>query len=97
MKRSRLRPMSAKRRRALAQYRKARKDALSRAGEVCEARIPGTCEYRAQITHHVILRSQGGPDEAWNLLATCDPCHRWAHDHPQEARRRGLIRQRGAA
>ena len=36
--------------------------------------------------HHIIYRSQGGPDEIWNLITLCDinfsgaiPCHRKAH------------------
>ncbi len=36
--------------------------------------------------HHIIYRSQGGPDELWNLITLCDmrfdgstPCHRKAH------------------
>ena len=39
--------------------------------------------------HHIIYRSQGGPDETWNLITLCEikhdwrdaerPCHKKAH------------------
>jgi hypothetical protein len=80
-----------------------RQEVLDRANGRCEARIPGVCTIRATDCHHVILRSQGGPDEAWNLVALCGPldgregCHRWLHAHPAEARRLGFIRSRTAA
>jgi hypothetical protein len=31
--------------------------------------------------HHVIKRSQGGPDQAWNIAYLCRPCHA-ATDRP---------------
>lgn len=30
--------------------------------------------------HHVWRRSQGGPDEAWNLVLLCRAHHSWVHD-----------------
>lgn len=29
--------------------------------------------------HHVIFRSQQGPDEAWNLVVVCSSCHDGIH------------------
>lgn len=29
--------------------------------------------------HHINYRSQGGPDEDWNLITLCGECHRRAH------------------
>lgn len=29
--------------------------------------------------HHVVHRSQGGPDEPWNLITLCPMCHQLAH------------------
>lgn len=29
--------------------------------------------------HHIIYRSQGGKDEAWNLITLCRGCHGRAH------------------
>ena len=44
--------------------------------------------------HHRIRRSQGGKDEAPNLITLCDPCHRWVHGNPMAARRLGLLLSR---
>ena len=41
--------------------------------------------------HHVIRRSQGGKDEVGNLRAVHRVCHRYIHEHPTEAKRRGLL------
>jgi hypothetical protein len=30
--------------------------------------------------HHVLFRSRGGPDEAWNLVTLCEGCHRLLHE-----------------
>lgn len=29
--------------------------------------------------HHIVFRSHGGPDEAWNLITLCKRCHDRAH------------------
>lgn len=29
--------------------------------------------------HHIQFRSQGGPDEEWNLISLCKSCHGRAH------------------
>lgn len=29
--------------------------------------------------HHILFRSQGGPDEDWNLISLCPGCHDKAH------------------
>lgn len=63
----------------------------------CEGATPA-CEsgrHRGAHAHHVILRSQGGPDEAWNLKWLCHPAHTWVHANPAEAAELGLIRRRG--
>lgn len=31
--------------------------------------------------HHILYRSQGGPDEEWNLITLCDEHHRLAHSN----------------
>lgn len=56
----------------------------------CEVRALG-CELRAVHVHHKKLRSQGGKDTVGNLLHVCAWCHRWVHEHPREARKRGWI------
>lgn len=37
------------------------------------------CERPAADTHHIIYKSQGGKDEAGNLMALCRDCHITAH------------------
>lgn len=34
--------------------------------------------------HHIIFRSQGGPDEAWNLIGLCKLHHQAAHMRPKD-------------
>jgi len=29
--------------------------------------------------HHILFRSQGGPDEEWNLITLCKDCHGRSH------------------
>ena len=39
------------------------------------------CNERGSLhPHHLIYRSQGGPDELWNLITLCAQCHRAHHD-----------------
>jgi hypothetical protein len=77
-----------------AAYRKVSKNVESRAGGSCEARIEGVCLGRGDAAHHVILRSQGGPDEEWNLLWVCnDGCHAFIHANRAWARENGFIRR----
>ncbi len=62
----------------------------------CEAKLP-VCEGRARHRHHVLLRSQGGTDDAANTKDICGACHRWVHDHPAESYKNGLLRHREAS
>jgi hypothetical protein len=64
---------------------------------ICEAQIPGVCTRYARHVHHVILRSRGGPDEAWNLLDLCVACHDHVHHFPGWAQQAGFIQSRGGA
>lgn len=41
--------------------------------------------------HHVIRRSQGGRDEIANLRAVHRVCHQYIHEHPAEAKAKGLL------
>lgn len=38
--------------------------------------------------HHVITRSKGGTEE--DIVGVCFSCHRWIHDNPSLAAKRGL-------
>lgn len=33
----------------------------------------------ALAVHHIVFRSQGGPNEPWNLITLCKGCHDLAH------------------
>lgn len=41
--------------------------------------------------HHILRRSQGGKDAPENLRPLHRICHRYVHEHPEEARQRGLL------
>jgi 5-methylcytosine-specific restriction endonuclease McrA len=73
-------------------WREEREKAFRRDGYRCMVTVEHDCTRRAEHAHHVILRSQGGPDVEWNLLSVCHVGHRWIHDHPRDARRYGWIR-----
>lgn len=64
----------------------------------CEARIPGHCEGRAVLRHHLAGRLKSptlpDPDAASNTRDLCNQCHLWAHANPQKAYERDLLRKR---
>jgi hypothetical protein len=38
------------------------------------------CGFRANLhVHHIWFRSQGGPDDIWNLVTLCNACHDGVH------------------
>jgi 5-methylcytosine-specific restriction endonuclease McrA len=39
------------------------------------------CPQRANSTHHIIKKSQGGTDDIWNLIALCQPHHHKADNN----------------
>jgi hypothetical protein len=79
------------------QYTKVRGWVRDRAGGMCEARIDGVCIDRGEHAHHLLRRSQGGPDDMGNLIWVCAPCHGHIHANPAWAVENGLLRKRGAA
>jgi len=58
--------------------------------ERCEVRVDG-CWGRAQHRHHIMRRSQGGPDIPSNLLACCHFCHTWIHNNVAAAKVAGWL------
>ena len=44
--------------------------------------------------HHVLMRSQGGPDTADNLKVLCRAHHEWVHRHPAKSYALDLLRRR---
>ena len=60
---------------SLEEYRLLVKQVLSRDGYKCRS-----CFSRNSLhVHHIIFRSQQGPDEAWNLVTLCSSCHDGVH------------------
>ena len=37
------------------------------------------CSFRVVHPHHIIFRSQGGPDDMRNLITLCPSCHEAVH------------------
>lgn len=93
-RRKRLNPVSARKRRALPAYEAAREVVKERAGGRCEAGLAPSCLGRGSHAHHRVLRSQGGPDTAENLLWVCPPCHGAIHDNPARSLELGLLKHR---
>jgi hypothetical protein len=70
-----------------------REAALQRAGWRCEAErhgFPG-CRQRPEVVHHINRRRGLDPHNPDWLVAMCDPCHKYAHDHVAEAEQLGLL------
>ena len=45
-----------------------RREVMLRHGGMCA--VP-TCTRRAEHVHHIVYRSRGGPEQAWNEVALC--------------------------
>lgn len=58
---------------------------------LCEAMIPGTCQFRAAHVHHRKLRSQGGGEAVESGLNLCIACHSFIHANPAWSYERGLL------
>ena len=54
----------------------------ARSRGLCEAGVPLVCGGSGEHFHHRKRRSQGGADDAVNLLHVCHACHGWIHEHP---------------
>jgi len=87
-------PLRANRGRSMSkEWRQARTWTEDRAGGRCEAKAPG-CVGRGAHAHHILRRSQGGPDDPSNLAWVCPPCHAYIHANPAWAYEHGLLRRR---
>lgn len=94
MKRSPLRRVSVKRAASLRELAKARTVVIERAHGRCEASFSPHCAGVGHHAHHVLRRSQGGPNTPENLLWTCAACHGLIHAEPERAMRAGYLRSK---
>lgn len=100
-----LKPMSDKRRRAMPNHKAFVKRFLAehewcaacrRIYQHTGARYGAFQPRRAGHVHHTILRSQGGKDTDEGCLAVCWLCHDWIHHNDEQATILGLIVRRNA-
>lgn len=94
MKRSRLKPVSKRKRESDKVYAKNRQEAIDRVDGLCQGPLWLRCTCRATTTHHMLHRSQGGTHAVENLLPCCAACHDWLERNPKEAVRMGFTIQR---
>lgn len=97
VRRTPLRPMSKKRRRAEVELAKSKQVVHRRAGGLCEARgfWLDECGWYGTTAHHVLPRSAGGGHEPTNLLWICRQHHHFIHTNPERAYELGLLKKRG--
>ena len=85
---TRLAPVSKKRKVQEHSDAKVRAHVLARAAGRCEVLLAGwRCDLAPQDTHHVVKRSQRGPTTPDNLVAVC----RWHHDETDWPYRDGKL------
>jgi 5-methylcytosine-specific restriction endonuclease McrA len=92
VKRTPIKRISDKRRKANAELDALRPEILARGCEY--ARNGGglvPCR-GALVAHHVLPRSHGGKHTRENLMCLCDGHHKHVHAHPEWARRAGYLR-----
>lgn len=88
MKRSRLRPVSLKRRRLMRERRRIVALLLETqpSCQICDM-------YASRHIHEVKSRARGGSiTDLPNLMAVCPSCHRFIHANPEWAESRGFLR-----
>ena len=95
----RISPVSKRRRARDASYPSSRTAIYERAEGMCEARCTTSCAGDGHQVHHVAGRGGPDPHRLDNLKLVCAACHEWVHQHPEAARRQGLMATRhgGAA
>jgi hypothetical protein len=73
---------------------KVRSEVAGRSGGWCEIDHPN-CLMRATQMHHVLRRSQGGKDDADNLLHLCLMGHDYIHANPALSYESGWLKRSG--
>lgn len=95
LKRTPLRRMSKKRRRESVIYSEKRKIFLQ-SHPWCEVAVGVATECvggnRSTDVHHVAGRLGGNYLDESTWKASCRSCHDWIHNHPGQARQRGLLK-----
>ena len=93
LRRTRLKPVSDKKRRQMKAYAESVAVIVQRSGGHCEAdTFSPYCSGVGTEAHHIVRRSQGGTDDPSNLAWICSFCHRRVHEYPDAARLRGLLK-----
>lgn len=99
-RRTRLQPMSDKRRAAMPARAECRQLVIDRARGRCEACPivrPGARARQGVDVHEILTRARAGDaiaaiTDPANCLFVCRPCHDWITEHPIEAEQLGLVR-----
>lgn len=94
MKRTHIRPVSARRRKRDSVYADRRVDVYDRADGQCEAATGLWCTGRCEQVHHKAGRGGPDPHRLDNLVGICAPCHRWVEEHRTAAYELGLLVRR---
>lgn len=93
IRRTRLKPFSAKRRREIPARRACREQVYERDGGRCRVRGPN-CQGEGMQVHEIRSRARGGSITApENCICVCAACHRQIHDNPAWATARGLLKR----
>ena len=94
---TRLRAVSAKRRKVMRSRQEISKRLWDERGPWCQMSTP-VCTGLAQGLHEIVGRAQGGSEvDDRNLLLAANSCNTWAEDNPARAREMGLKCPRWAA
>jgi len=81
VKRSPLKPQSAKRRNLMTQRREVVQFVMDRDMYKCQAQLPGVCSFTATDVHELMTRARGGSIvDPENCIALCRSCHTWITD-----------------
>ena len=99
--RTRINPVSARRRKRDAVYADRRKAAFERSGGLCEACVKdwaADCDGRAAEIHHIAGRGGSDPHRLDNLLAVSSEHHRRIHAEPALSYSLGfMVKRNGVA
>jgi len=91
MKRSKINPVSKKRKSMIQDRAQTRLDVFERSSR-CEANIEPLCSYHATDVHEIKTRARGGSIvDVENCLALCRMCHRYITDNPAWALEHGYV------